>query len=175
MTAPEEAGARIRETAKWLTVSLAGLGAVLVTGSQLSDLGSLEPWGTRFWAAVVGAGVAAVGSAAILAITIWVATSPNLGMSGILDMGQKHAALKTLWTDTRALAGHADMVALDAAHRDARQKRDDALAHVNEEPASQARYELLNTDFTYLDQVVSGVRKTATYRLLAWRWRRAGA
>ena len=32
---------RIRETAKWLTVSLATLGAVLIAGSQLSDIGKL--------------------------------------------------------------------------------------------------------------------------------------
>jgi hypothetical protein len=57
---------RIRETAKWLIVSFAGVGSVLVAGSQLSSLGSLELWSERFWIAVSGVAVALV--AVIVAI-----------------------------------------------------------------------------------------------------------
>jgi hypothetical protein len=51
---------RIRETAKWLIVSFAGVGSVLVAGSQLSSLGSLEPWSDRFLVALAGVAVALV-------------------------------------------------------------------------------------------------------------------
>src|SRR5512144_1087454 len=62
---------RIRETAKWLTVSLAAIGGVLVAGTQLSDIGSLEPGSDRFRVAIVAAVVAATGSALVL----WATTS----------------------------------------------------------------------------------------------------
>lgn len=175
-SAPELSGAQIRETAKWLTVSLAALGAVLVAGSQLSDLGSLKPWGGRFWWALSGAGVAAAGTGAILALSIWVATTPHLGMTQILRLGEKHGALKDLWTDRRALFNHDSMTELAAAHTKALKERDAALVALAAKPPPNPPPDLagLNARLKYIDQVVSGVRKTATYRLLSWRWRRAG-
>ena len=44
----QAAADRIRETAKWLTISLATLGGVLIAGSQLSDIGNLQPSSSRF-------------------------------------------------------------------------------------------------------------------------------
>jgi len=74
-TGLQGAADRIRETAKWLTVSLAAVGGVLVAGSQLSDIGALEPGTDRFTAAIVGAAIAAFGSTVVLWTTIWTANS----------------------------------------------------------------------------------------------------
>jgi hypothetical protein len=59
---------RIRETAKWLILSFAGVGSVLVAGSQLSSLGSLELWSERFLIALGGVAVGLV--AVIVAINL---------------------------------------------------------------------------------------------------------
>jgi len=83
-TTSELAIDRIRETAKWLTVSLAALGAILIAGSQLSDLGTLELWSKRFWAAIAGAAVAVAGTALILWLAIWIATTPLMTFTQIL-------------------------------------------------------------------------------------------
>lgn len=70
MTAPEQeppqsplvlANQRIRDTAKWLIASAAGVGAALIAGSQLSSIGRLDVgWPTsaataRLWVAGAGA------------------------------------------------------------------------------------------------------------------------
>ena len=49
---------RVRETAKWLIVSFAAVGTILVAGSQLSSLGDLDLAGWRIWAALGGVVVA---------------------------------------------------------------------------------------------------------------------
>jgi hypothetical protein len=59
------AAGRIRETAKWLIVSFAAVGAVLIGGVQVSDLGELDVDEPRFWLALAGLALAlaAVGGA----------------------------------------------------------------------------------------------------------------
>lgn len=74
---------RIRETAKWLTLSLALLGGVVVAGTQFSSIGSLDPGGSRFWAAVVGGIAAAIGTAAILLGAVWTATTPSVSLENL--------------------------------------------------------------------------------------------
>ena len=49
---------RVRDTARWLIVSFAAVGGILVAGSQLSSLGTLGPTDLRFWLALAGAVVA---------------------------------------------------------------------------------------------------------------------
>jgi Pentapeptide repeats (8 copies) len=56
--APEDrfrdANERIRDAAKWLIGASAAVGAILVAGSQLSNIGKLQP-GLRLWVAIAGA------------------------------------------------------------------------------------------------------------------------
>jgi hypothetical protein len=67
--------ARIREAAKWLTASSAAVGAALIAGSQLSDIGKLDVCSpdtvecARLWVALFGA---VVGLAAVV-FAIWTA------------------------------------------------------------------------------------------------------
>ncbi len=72
------ANQRIRDTAKWLIASAAGVGAALIAGSQLSSIGRLDVgWPTstataRLWVAGVGAmlGLAAVVFAIAAAVRV---------------------------------------------------------------------------------------------------------
>ncbi|GAA1845812.1 pentapeptide repeat-containing protein [Asanoa iriomotensis] len=71
----DQANQRIRDAAKWLIASAAGVGAALIAGSQLSNIGLLPfGWPTsvataRLWLAVLGA---ALGLAAVV-YAIWAA------------------------------------------------------------------------------------------------------
>jgi hypothetical protein len=60
---------RIRETAKWTIVAFAGVGAVLVAGLQVSEIGSVR--GLRLFGACFGAATAVVG----IGVAIWKASS----------------------------------------------------------------------------------------------------
>ncbi|MFI1518618.1 pentapeptide repeat-containing protein [Kitasatospora cineracea] len=64
----QEANDKIRGAAKWLIASSAAVGAALLAGSQLSNIGKLEG-GTRLWVAVGGA---ATGLTAVV-VVIWLA------------------------------------------------------------------------------------------------------
>src|SRR5438045_1301111 len=94
-TTSELAIDRIRDTAKWLTVSLAALGAVLVAGTQLSNLGALDVGSMRFWAAISGAVVAVIGTAVILWLAIWIATTPLMTFTRILEEKEKRKKRKS--------------------------------------------------------------------------------
>jgi hypothetical protein len=94
---------RIRETAKWLTISLAALGGVLIAGSQLSDIGKLQPFGSRFVVAIFGGGIAAAAAVTILAFTIWVATTPAVSLKNLAT--DPPAGLGDALTDLRFLDG----------------------------------------------------------------------
>jgi hypothetical protein len=48
------ANQRIRDTAKWLIASAAAVGAALIAGSQLSNIGRLDAGTMRFWVAAAG-------------------------------------------------------------------------------------------------------------------------
>lgn len=63
----EHAKELIRSAAKWLVGALGAIGALLVAGSQLSSIGSLDGDDPRLWVAVVGL---AVGLSAVL-YAIW--------------------------------------------------------------------------------------------------------
>lgn len=73
MTEPQTGGSsllvanqRIRDTAKWLIASAAGVGAALIAGSQLSNIGRLDAGTVRFW--IAGAGILLGLSGVVLAI-----------------------------------------------------------------------------------------------------------
>lgn len=108
-----DAADRIRETAKWLTVSLGSLGAILVAGSQLSSVGDLAPGSGRFWLAVGSAAVAVGVTVAILGFVIWVATTPARDLDGLTrstPRGAEHVV-----TSKTHLAPYASLAALNSA------------------------------------------------------------
>ncbi|MFD3539619.1 pentapeptide repeat-containing protein [Streptomyces sp. NPDC058662] len=72
---------KIRSAAKWLIASSAAVGAALLAGSQLSNIGKLAPSEGRFWWAIAGS---VVGLVAVL-IAIWLATRILLPITVTID------------------------------------------------------------------------------------------
>jgi hypothetical protein len=223
--------ARIRDTAKWLTISLATVGGVLIAGSQLSDIGDLKPGTGRFAAAIVGASVAAVAVVIIMWLSILIATSRSITMLDLTRTGGRSVpvGLTNLLTDERFLNGRVDVSVLDdeytraltrrkAAYHDldvvARgvrtkilekltykhklatdaQLRQPSMAGVREGLEHKlaaldselqtatgeraVRVEAVNDangSYVALNATVITLLDTATYRNLAYRWRRSGA
>jgi hypothetical protein len=77
----QAASDRIRETAKWLTVSLGAVGALLLAGTQLSSVGELVVGSDRFWVAVTGGVLAGLGTVTVLIAAVLVATTPVMNLT----------------------------------------------------------------------------------------------
>ena len=77
----QAASDRIRETAKWLTVSLGAVGALLLAGTQLSSIGEIVVGSERFWVAVAGGVLAGTGTATVLVATVLVASTPVMNLT----------------------------------------------------------------------------------------------
>lgn len=84
---------RIRETAKWLVASLAGVGAAMIAGSQLSSIGQLPVCTEaslecgRLWVALLGAAVALTA----VAFAIW------MGVTLLAPVRLPLSELKARW------------------------------------------------------------------------------
>jgi hypothetical protein len=166
---------RIRETAKWLTVSLATLGGVLIAGSQLSDIGKLQPASSRFVVAVVGGGLAAAATVTILALAIWVATTPAVSLKKLAT--KPPAGLGDTLSDPRFLDGKSTVKELDDAYREALKARNLAYAAFRQKPDETNKAAGVNADaeVVSLSGTVDSLLAVVTYLRLAYRWRRAGA
>ena len=166
---------RIRETAKWLTVSLATLGAVLIAGSQLSDIGKLQPSSSRFVVAVVGGAIAATAAVTILALAIWVATTPAASLKQLAS--NPPAGLGDILTDQRFLDGMNTVKELDAAYTAALTARNRAFATLKQQDneANRKAAAASDADMVSISYTVSSLLDVVSYMRLAYRWRRAGA
>lgn len=170
----QAAADRIRETAKWLTVSLGALGTVLVAGSQLSGLGSLEPSSDRFTVAVVGAIVAGVGAAIILAATALIAATPAVALD-TLDVDSPKGVNKVL-TDPSLLQGHGNVADLRQAYDDSLDKRETAMTAHYDDPDNaglKTAARVADANAVRLQAIAMGLVGAASYANLAYRWRRA--
>jgi len=103
---------RIRETAKWLIASFAAVGTILVAGTQLSSIGSLNASDARFWVAL--AGVVAALTAVVIAIdkVVDVLVTPPLSMKALAEPGSGDAvtqAVRTKIADDHALVIDGDL------------------------------------------------------------------
>jgi len=166
---------RIRETAKWLTVSLATLGGVLIAGSQLSNIGALRPFSSRFMVAVVGGGIAAIATVAILGFAIWVATTPAVSLRQLAT--EPPAGLREILTDPRYLDGMQSVVELDSAYVKALWARNAAFERrtVQDDEQHRVEAEKADADLVSLSGAVQSLLEVVSYMRLAYRWRRAGA
>lgn len=105
---------RMRETAKWIITLFAGLGAVLIAGTQLSSVGRLDP-ADDLWR-LVTAGIAGLVALAALARIIWAAT--NVILAGEVTLAKLEEAEKRnsadpeiQWIREHELLGGFDTVA----------------------------------------------------------------
>lgn len=166
---------RIRQTAKWLTISLATLGGVLIAGSQLSNIGKLQPSSSRFVVAVVGGGVAAVAALIILALAIWVAVTPLVSLKQLVT--NPPAGLGGTLRDPQFLGGKSTVAELDAAYIAALNARNTAFALLKQQYNDQNSVAAAAADaeFVSLSDTVNSLINAVAYMRLAYRWRRAGA
>lgn len=166
---------RIRQTAKWLTVSLATLGGVLIAGSQLSDIGKLQPSSSRFAVAIVGGGVAAAAAVIILALAIWVAITPLVSLKQLTT--KPPAGLGNTLQDPQFLGGKSTVKDLDTAYTAALEARNAAFAMLKLQYNDQNSVAAAAADaeFVSLSDTVNSLISAVAYMRLAYRWRRAGA
>jgi hypothetical protein len=68
----EAAAKQTRAAATWLAGAFAAIATILVAGSQLSDMGALESFSSRWWAAAVGLVVALVGALIAVLGALWI-------------------------------------------------------------------------------------------------------
>lgn len=167
-----EAATRIRDTAKWLTVSLAVLGGVLTAGTQLSSVGSLVPWSFRFWVAVVAGILAALGAGLILLKAVKTATTSAVSLQTLADT-------KTLDQDRFLLQGYGSVEDLRGDFERKIQSRNEALraysaAKDNDERAkAKISLENADADFAFAQQVAANVLQVASFLLVANTWKRS--
>jgi hypothetical protein len=156
---------RIRETAQWLTVSLAFLGGVLVAGTQFSSLGSIQPGTDRFWAVVGGGAMAATGAAAILFGAVWTATSPPVSLASLKPGSWPN--------DTFLLELHKDVGALRDEYEIALARRNETIAAHLHRPTKQTERAAQEADdwTVHLAHIVQNVLTVASYQAVARRWR----
>jgi len=174
---PVAAADQIRQTAKWLTVSLASIAAVLVGGSQLSDLGALERGSDRMWIAVGALTLAAVMTGAILACNVWVATTPAHTLAFLAGSKRKPGAVQQLLQDPLFLGGLSDVAELKEAFEQAFEEQNAAYAAAA--PPVVLTDQLLakitdaNVKVTGYQQTAAGLLSSVSYTWVAWRWQRA--
>lgn len=92
MTSPEPpqsplaaANQRIRDTAKWLIASAAGVGAALIAGSQLSSIGRLDATTVRLWVAAGGVVLGLAGVVFAIAAAVRVLLPVQVLISDLAD------------------------------------------------------------------------------------------
>lgn len=172
VTPLDAAADRIRETAKWLTVAFAAIGAIMIAGSQLSSIGSLELWTSRFWWSVVGGALAAAGALAALVATAWALTAPAITLRSLAERAPKGAdnAVK----DDTLLQGYQNPKDLADTYAKALRKRKSTLdahhAHL-EDPALADKARAADARVVQLHGVGQGLVTVASYQQLSHRWK----
>lgn len=171
----QSAADRIRETAKWLTISLATLGGVLIAGTQLSGIGKLQTSSSRFAVAVIGGGIAAFAAVTILAFAIWVATTPAISLTQLARNPPR--GLGDLLRDPIFLNGKSNATELADAYGSALNSRNTAFAALQrqDDDAHRVAAEAADGEFVSLGDAVGSLLDSVAYKRLAYRWKRAGA
>lgn len=184
--ASEPAGERIRETAKWLTVSLAAIGGVLITGIQFSNLGAAKPWDERFVGLIVGATLSLAGVTTLLWGAIRTAVTPSVSVT-MLDDAFRTAKLKRwslqkainkanshLKKDASLLGGYTSFEQLAEEYRAGVTQRLAAAGTYYADPTNADSKRVLEVAIqraSLLSVTLVAVLKMASYNLLARRWR----
>lgn len=171
----EAAADRIRQTAKWLTVSLAAVGGVLIAGTQLSDIGQLQAWSSRFVVAIVGGGVAAAAAVIILALAIWVAVTPAISLTQLAAKEPK--GVRDIVRDPIFLGGKKSVSELNEAYKKALLDREEAFHRLSLQDNATNQSAAVKTDreMVSVSNTVSSLMPVVAYERVAYRWKWAGA
>lgn len=169
------AEARIRDTAKWLTVSVASIATLLAAGTQLSSLGKLASNGGRMHTAMLAGGVTLAMVAIILGASVWVAATPAHSLKELVadpPMGLGDALTAPDYMDGVETVG-----SLNIAFNDAVTERRAAYSDALQTPYTREKNDRLTAadgKVIYLSGVIQNLIGVVRYRNLAFRWRLAG-
>ncbi|MEU7871866.1 hypothetical protein [Dactylosporangium sp. NPDC049140] len=163
---------RLRESAKWVTVSLAAVGGVLVAGLQLSDLGQLEVGSDRFVLAIAGGAVAFAGAVIVLYATSSVLTGSSVSLNSVAR--RTPAGAGHVVDDPTLLNGHADVAALRTEYLAAVDERRTTLRDHLASPADadrRAKAQAADARAVAVSEVTQALLRVVSYENLAHRWR----
>lgn len=165
-----EAGVlHLRDTAKWITTIFAALGAVLIAGTQVSNIGSLE-WGPRLWVALVTGALALTAIGRIIWVTVRVLTAGEVTIEDIASepTGSKQVA----WLRRHGLLqdyANAQEI-LDAIDRDFATSEDLWAHPTDENKAARAQ---IGKQLRYLHRVADTLLSGARYFIVREQFRHA--
>jgi hypothetical protein len=162
---------RIREALKWLITTFAAIGAVLVAGSQLSSLGTLDTGSGRFVAAAVGIVLGFIG----IAIAIWrtaviLVDGSYVTLSGLVRQPQSSPLDKLIRQNSDLLQGQATSV-MELRDRwiAATHQRKLAFDDYYNNPGSaelMSRAEVASAKLAIIDRAVSNLLDVASFETL---------
>jgi len=163
---------RIRDTAKWITLSLAGIGAVALAGSQFSSVGALDDDSDRFTLAVLGAAAAGLAAVVALAVTAYVAVAPAATLDRLAK--SKPWGSGPARKDTSLLGGLGTVAQLKTDYLAALQDQQTALTNHYSSPADpnlRTSAEAASARANALNAVAAGLTAAASYSVVAFRYK----
>jgi hypothetical protein len=138
-----QAADRIRESAKWLLVSFAAVGATLVAGLQLADIGDLTNAGAenRLTWAIVGLALGLGGVVLAIAAASSVVTKSFVTLKWLASETADSVAKQGIDDDKALLGGYTTVAELNDAYAAAMEERRDALKETYADPSNRAKLE----------------------------------
>jgi hypothetical protein len=132
---------RIRESAKWLLASFAAVGATLIAGLQLSDIGSLplDADNKRAVATAVGLTVGLLGVIVAVAAASSVVTKSFVTLRSLAGASASDSVKQAIEGDKALLGGFDSIDELHSAYAAAVEARESALRVHYENPSDPAK------------------------------------
>jgi hypothetical protein len=162
-----QAADRIRESAKWLLVSFAAVGATLIAGLQIADIGSLtNDVDDRLTWAIVGIVLGVAGVVVAIGSASTVVMKSFVTLKSLADGDAPDAATKSVKGDRAVLAGYATVEDLYDAYAAAAEARIETLKAYYDDPGGAGKGEKAKAaeDWgTILDRVQSHVLERASF------------
>jgi len=160
-----KAADRIRESAKWLVASFAAVGALLIAGLQIADIGSLTD--ERLAWAIVGIIVGVLGVVVAIAAASSVVTKSFVTLKGLAAQSDEKDPLKCINGDKVLLGGFESVAEVRDAYEEAASKRVEALKAYYETPDDPHRLkaETASNWATALDRIEA---MCSTERASSW-------
>ncbi|MEQ7011221.1 hypothetical protein ABN028_34130 [Actinopolymorpha sp. B17G11] len=162
---------RLRDTLKWFLTSLAAVGALLIAGLSLSNIG--EASGGRLVAVMVGFGIAL---AAVIGAAIACAIVLGVGVNlSIYNLPTKPDVTREISKDTALMkaVGEDGISSLPGQLTGAVENQLQAFKSYQAEPQDEARksaYRAKNLQVIHLNNVTNTVVRMATYQLVRRRF-----
>lgn len=155
---------RIRETTKWLTVSLGSIGAVLAGGLQLTSLGKLDSNSGRSIFAIIALGIACLGIALILGAALVTMTCRPAGTDDVKKLNQGKYQ--------QFLGGATPEKLTEDYNAASAQRIEDYTSYLHDQTQdSGRRYDTAVQNLTMIADRLRGLIAVADYKRVALRWK----